>query len=326
MIGNIPLRRRRQTLAVVIWLMLMPLLVCTFLLLLTRASTAPIAMAYIVFMLFDSAPENGGRKWSFVREWSFWRWFKDFFPLTLVKTCELDPAKNYIFLYHPHGIISLGAFTNFGTEAGGFSKLFPGIDLRLLTLEANFRLPFWRDLILALGICSVSRRSCTNILTKGPGNSLMIVPGGASEALYAFPGTFDLVLKRRLGFVKLALRHGSSLVPVLGFGENDLWDQLPNPKGSIIFRIQKLFQKYASFSPPMFFGRGIFQYSFGIVPYRRPVYTVVGNPIDCPQLSSPTESDVIEYHKRYLEGVQKLYDEYKDSYASKRKTELSFVE
>ena len=66
----------------------------------------------------------------------------------------------------------------------------------------------------------MSRTSCDTILNMGPGHSCMIVVGGAAEALYAFPGTYDLVIKKRYGFIKAALRNGSHLVPVLSLGEN----------------------------------------------------------------------------------------------------------
>ena len=108
----------------------------------------------------------------------------------------------------------------------------------------------------------------------------MIVVGGASEALNAFPYTNDLVIKKRLGFIKVALRTGASLVPVFSFGENDIWDQVPNPKGSFIRYMQTVFQRYMSFSPPLFHGRGIFTYNFGFLPYRRPIFTVGKNVIN----------------------------------------------
>jgi 2-acylglycerol O-acyltransferase 2 len=76
------------------------------------------------------------------------------------------------------------------------------------------------------GICSVSRKSCINILGQGPGSAITIVVGGAAESLYAHPGTHDLTLKKRLGFIKVAIREGAQLVPVFSFGENDVsWEE-----------------------------------------------------------------------------------------------------
>jgi 2-acylglycerol O-acyltransferase 2 len=72
------------------------------------------------------------------------------------------------------------------------------------------------------GICSVSKRSCRNILRKGPGNAITIVVGGAAESLAAHPGTQDLTLRKRFGFIKVAIREGAQLVPVFSFGENDV--------------------------------------------------------------------------------------------------------
>ena len=78
--------------------------------------------------------------------------------MRLVKTSELDPSKKYVFCYHPHGVISVGAFGNFATDATGFSKKFPGIDIRVLTLGLNFYAPWTRELLLSVGMCSVSLR------------------------------------------------------------------------------------------------------------------------------------------------------------------------
>jgi hypothetical protein len=47
----------------------------------------------------------------------------------------LDPEKTYVFGYHPHGIISMGAAVCFATNACGFEEKFPGIDIRVLTLR-----------------------------------------------------------------------------------------------------------------------------------------------------------------------------------------------
>ncbi|KAG0753970.1 hypothetical protein G6F62_006881 [Rhizopus arrhizus] len=232
---------------------------------------------------------------------------------------ELDPEQNYLLGYHPHGIISMGAFANFATEATGFSKLFPGIKPSLLTLAQNFRIPIYRDLILALGMASVSRTSCENILSSDPGRSIVIVIGGAAESLNARPGFSDLVLKKRLGFIRIAIRHGSPLVPVFSFGENDLYDQLENDENSKLFMIQKKFQSIVGWALPLFHARGIFNYDIGIVPFRHQIATVVGKPIPVPVLedgqTEPTQEQLLAVQDLYIKELQRIYDKYKDTYA-----------
>ena len=51
----------------------------------------------------------------------------DYYPITLVKTNDFHPQKNYIFGYHPHGAFTEGAAIGLNTEACGFNDKFPGI-------------------------------------------------------------------------------------------------------------------------------------------------------------------------------------------------------
>jgi hypothetical protein len=83
------------------------------------------------------------------------------------------------------------------SKATGFSDQFPGITPHLLTLASNFKVPFYRDILMAMGIYSVSKASCSNILKAGPGSSITIVVGGAAESLSAHPGTVNLTLRKR---------------------------------------------------------------------------------------------------------------------------------
>ncbi|KAF9430940.1 diacylglycerol O-acyltransferase 1 [Entomortierella beljakovae] len=247
--------------------------------------------------------------------------------MTLVKEADLDPTKNYIFGYHPHGIISLGAFCVFGTEGLDFSKKFPGIKSRLLTLQSNFNIPIYRDVILANGCCSVSKSSCETILQSGPGNSITIVVGGAQESLAALPGTIDLTLKKRLGFIKIALVNGSSLVPTLAFGENDLYELYSAPHTSKTYKVQQLMKKVLGFTMPMFNGRGVFNYEFGLLPKRRPVHIVIGKPIHLEKVEgAPTTEQLLDAQKLYIDELMRIWDCYKDEYAPNRTQELQIVE
>ncbi|KAF3318281.1 diacylglycerol O-acyltransferase 1, variant 4 [Orbilia oligospora] len=269
-----------------------------------------------------------------IRNKRFWSYFCTYFPMRLHRSVELSPEENYIFGFHPHGIISHGAWGSFVTKTTGWDELFPGISNTLLTLESNFRLPFYREYLIGMGLGSVSRKSCEGLLGGVPGEvseadvhltiwdrapkvfrkrkgfvsgsatpltasttvmngtqpngrivldgekpamkkgqGITIVIGGAQESLFAKPG--NMTLKMRKGFLRVAVRTGAHLVPVLSFGENDLFDQLIPEKTSWVHKFQILVKKVFGFTIPLFHARGIFNYDVGLVPYRVPVNTVV---------------------------------------------------
>ncbi|KAG0285106.1 diacylglycerol O-acyltransferase 1 [Linnemannia gamsii] len=325
---RMPFKRRLQTLAVLTWISAIAVSLSLFFFLCTYKYLWPLVIAYLTWVLmFDKAPEKGGRRVQWLRNRRLWRHFAEYYPMTLIKEGDLDPSKNYIFGYHPHGIISMGAFCTFGTEGLNFSKRFPGIKPRLMTLQTNFNIPFYRDYILAHGCASVSRQSCEYNLRSGPGNSIVIVVGGAQESLASKPGTLDLTLKKRLGFIKLALVTGGSLVPTLAFGENDLYEIFSTNRTSKTYRFQQLVKKIFGFTLPMFNGRGIFQYDYGLLPRRKPVFIVIGKPIHVEKVeANPTSEQLHELQKQYIDAVLAIWERHKDKYAAGRTQELRIIE
>lgn len=220
----------------------------------------------------------------------------------------------------------MGALATFATEATGFSKAFPGIKPHLLTLTNNFHVPLYREVIMSLGISSVSRESCSNILASGPGQAITIVVGGAAESLSARPGTADLTLKRRLGFIKVAIQHGADLVPVFSFGENDIYNQMPNEKGTTVYVLQKKFQSMFGFTLPLFHGRGLLNYNLGLMPYRRRIVSVIGRPIHVQRCEKPSLEEVERVQRMYIEELTRIWNTYKDEFAKTRLRELSIVD
>ncbi|BGP52604.1 hypothetical protein JCM8202_004869 [Rhodotorula sphaerocarpa] len=322
----VPRDRRLQTLAVFAWTTMLPMMLGFFFILCSIPPLWPLIITYLVWVFcFDKAPLHGGRPQQWLRKSRVWVWFAGYYPVSLIKTANLPPNRSYVFGYHPHGVIGMGAIANFGTDATGFSRLFPGLRPHLLTLANNFHLPLYRELLLALGICSVSMKSCQNILKKGPGSTITIVVGGAAESLSAHPGTADLTLKRRKGFIKLAIRQGADLVPVFSFGENDIFQQMSNQRGSRLYRAQKKFQAVFGFTLPIFFGRGIFNYNMGLMPYRHPIVSVVGRPISVVQKDHPTDAELDEVQGRYIAELKSIWENYKEIYAKSRTKELSII-
>ncbi|EHA27226.1 hypothetical protein ASPNIDRAFT_126602, partial [Aspergillus niger ATCC 1015] len=269
-----------------------------------------------------------------LRSLGVWSIYASYFPARLHRSEPLLPTRKYIFGYHPHGIISHGAFAAFATEALGFAGLFPGITNTLLTLDSNFRIPFYREYALAMGIASVSRESCENLLSKGGidgegmGRAVTIVIGGARESLDALPHTLRLVLKRRKGFIKLAIHTGADLVPVLAFGENDLYEQVRSENHPVIHKLQMLVKHTLGFTIPLFHARGVFNYDVGLMPYRRPLNIVVGRPIHVVQQRDREKIDddyINHLHSLYVQELERIWEEWKDKYARDRTSEIEIV-
>ncbi|KAG7007117.1 rRNA-processing protein FCF1 [Physcia stellaris] len=331
---SVPLQRRLQTLIVLAHTVCIACFLTSFFLLAAVPLTWPLLIPYLLYILFSNAGTSGtlSHRSKLLRSSSVWSLFASYFPARLHRSAVLPPTRKYIFGYHPHGIISHGAFAAFATEALGFSQLFPGITNTLLTLDANFRVPFYRDYALAMGLASVSRESCENILSRGGANgegmgrAITIVVGGARESLDSKPYSLRLVLKRRKGFIKLAIRTGADLVPVLAFGENDLYDVISSDSHPLVYKGQMLVKKVLGFTVPLFHARGVFNYDVGLMPYRRPLNVVVGRPIKVIQQHEPESSYVDEMHTRYVGELQRIWEEWKDQFARGRNGEMEIVE
>ncbi|KAG8201274.1 hypothetical protein JTE90_016760 [Oedothorax gibbosus] len=326
---SLPLKRRLQTLAVFYYgtsflcLGFTMVTLSLYLFLYTQFFFLP--LLYFAWFFHDRNKCNeGGRRWEFLRRWRLWEYFADYFPVKMIKTAELDPNKNYIFGYHPHGILCYGAFCCFGTEGTHFSQVFPQITPRILTLEGQFWFPLHREHVMAAGACAATRESIEWLLTKeGKGNALILVIGGAAEALDAHPGVASLILKKRKGFVRLALKHGASLVPVFAFGENEIFEQVENRQGSFLRRMQDKMKNVFGFSAPLFHGRGVFQYNYGVMPFRKPIHVIIGKPIEVEKIPEPTEEDISKLHQKYIAGLTSLFEEFKPIYGPNVKFELN---
>ncbi|KFO29875.1 Acyl-CoA wax alcohol acyltransferase 2, partial [Fukomys damarensis] len=287
----------------------------------------PVTVLIFIWLAFDwKTPEQGGRRLNWVRRWRLWRYYCNYFPIKLLKTHDISPSHNYILVCHPHGLMSHAVFGNFATEATGFSKIFPGIIPYTLTLGAFFWVPFLREYVLSTGVCSVSQSSMDFLLTqKGKGNMLIVVVGGLAECRYSLPGSSTLVLKKRFGFVRVALRHGVALIPAYSFGETELYNQYIFSPGGLVNCFQMWFQSLVHVYPCAFYGRGFTRNSWGFLPYARSLTTVVGEPLSLPKIENPSEADVAKYHELYIDALRKLFNEHKTKFGISETQELEII-
>jgi len=270
----------------------------------------PVLILYLTLIyLFDrNVSKRGGRPSPFLRNLKIWKYLSDYFPAKVILQEPLDPSKKYIFASHPHGLFIWGLWANFMNNSNNIDGLLKDIPWRLLTLDPWFWIPWVRELYMALGFASVSKESCDYLLDHGI--APLIVVGGAEEAIDARPGTNKLILKRRKGFIKLALQHGANLVPMFTFGENEVYHPVWNSPGSLFRRFQLWVKGKTILLPTYFPGRGYLAF-----PMRHELITVIGSPIEVKKKASFDEKDVNELHQKYIEVLTALYNEYADKYA-----------
>ncbi|CDR46643.1 CYFA0S24e01816g1_1 [Cyberlindnera fabianii] len=362
---NTPSHRRLQTAAVLWHTVSIPVFVSLFFVILAVPLFWVFVIPYIIYLLLNKDPSNGGatKRYSmWFRSLKVWTYFCNFFPIKLFKSADLEPTfteveitdgfysiplltswfgikinrkpymksvrtgPKYIFGLHPHGVVSLSGFGAIGTEGAGWSKIFPGIPTCLMTLLNQFYIPIYREYLLALGVTSAARSNALKILKDD--YSLAIVVGGAQESLLARPGSNDIVLAKRKGFVKLALETGNTaLVPCYCFGENNVYNILEPGDNSFGKSLQYWLKKNFGFTIPFFHARGVFNYEFGLLPYRQEVTVVTGEPIMVPHEPGASKAVVDHYHGLYVEALKRLFDDYKTKFIKDgQNAELNIVE
>jgi len=315
----LPIQRRLQTFAAFYFLATFLFLgISTFILLACMVFYPGfnlVPLMYIGWWLYDldTCNQGGRRGWMvhWARRWKIWKYYADYFPIKLIKTAQLDPSKNYLICSHPHGILCFGAVGAFLTEGCGFSESFPGINPHLLTVEGQFWWPGCREFLMLGGACSVSKRSIAHLLGRPGGEAPVLVVGGVCEIINNVTSEIKLCLAKRKGFIKLALLHGTSLVPTFSFGETLIYNSVP---GSFVDKFQHFVESFIGFAPVMFLGRGLLQYKFGILPHRKPINVVMGEPIPVTKNSSPSSDEIEELHEKYVDSLIFLYNKYKSIY------------
>jgi hypothetical protein len=88
---------------------------------------------------------------------------QSYFPLHAIRMAPLDPQRQYIFGWHPHGILVLSRIFCYG---GVWEHLFPGLDFRVLGATPMFFVPFCRDICLVGDTPSPAKPSATK--EEGP--------------------------------------------------------------------------------------------------------------------------------------------------------------
>lgn len=222
-----------------------------------------------------------------------------YFRGKIIRVTPLNPQDHYVMAFHPHGIMPTTAMWLLFTEQ--WRQLFPGVHPCLLTASVLHQIPLSRDVMQTYGSREVTRQAFTSTLEQK--QSVMLVPGGQAEMLEQHSGRKEVrVYTKHKGFIRVAIEHGTPLVPVLSFKEGELMDNVKAPM------LQRWFVKNLAFPFPYFpYGRG-----FLPIPRKVDTTVVVGAPIRVQKIASPTADDVDKVHVQYFAALEEMFHKYKD--------------
>ncbi|KAL4777237.1 hypothetical protein BDW60DRAFT_202148 [Aspergillus nidulans var. acristatus] len=289
-----------------------------------------VVLSYILHIkFFSNAHKTSAPKPSrWLRSSLMWKLHASYFPIRLYRSAPLSPRRKYVIGAHPHGIACHGIAGAFTADATGFETLFPGIVNRFLVKDAMFTAPLLREYLFARGQSGVSKDSCIQHLTRGGydlrgmGKAITISVGGSREYNIARPGTMGIVVKLRKGFIRLAVETGADLVPVLVFGENDLFAPIQFSRYSIKGLVAWAWEKAVGHKVAFSLGRFCM-----FIPFRRPLHVVVGRPISVRQQRfDVSEEYVEELQGRYIDELKRIWADWRDVFEEDASVKFEIVE
>jgi len=212
---------------------------------------------------------------------------------------DTEETPQYMAGFHPHGVMP-GSVVWFH-QCLQWGKLFPKLKMTPMVASIMHFVPCMRDFVQFLGLREVSRSVVEKTLREG--RTPVVVVGGQSEMFESRANDPRIrIVRFHKGFFRVAIQHGTPLLPVYSFGETKTYSLLEMPA------MQRFFKKRIGFPFPYVpFGRW-----FLPIPRRRPVTVVIGAPIPVQKNPNPTPEEIEEVCMKYFAELEELFEEFKD--------------
>jgi 2-acylglycerol O-acyltransferase 2 len=209
-----------------------------------------------------------------------------------------------IMVAPPHGVFPYGNILSMLVFPALFGHTFRG-----LASSAALRPPIFKQVLRSIGVIDASRNVARKALERK--ESLGISTGGVAEVFETNANDECILLKERVGLIKLAIRTGADIVPCYVFGNTKLlgcWHGEGIPHLSYI--LERISRKLG-FALILVYGR-----FFLPIPWRKPVLAVMGKSIPTHQIQceDPTPEQIETIQAVLLEEMEALFDRYKHLY------------
>jgi hypothetical protein len=149
----------------------------------------------------------------------------------IIETKPIDVADkilsgtNYLCVCQPHGALSI---TGIASAINASRPEFAG-KLNTAVADAVLYTPIIKHVMGIFGLISASKSSMKKTLKKkGLAGTIVLYVGGMAELFLTCETKERLYLKKRKGFIKLALTEGVDIVPIYLFGNTSVLSVLKN--------------------------------------------------------------------------------------------------
>lgn len=131
------------------------------------------------------------------------------------------PEGPILYLAHPHGLFSMAPFLHW---AAGCTEWPQQKKVHIAVHSIFFKIPIVCEVMEHFGAIEATEEEIKKKLLDG--TSVAVLTGGIRELHETAPGKMRLVLKKRAGWVRIAKELQIPIVPILTFGENELFPPL----------------------------------------------------------------------------------------------------
>jgi len=238
---------------------------------------------------------------------------KQSFPVSYSTTDDSSPHGPSLYLFHPHGLFTVSHYVHVGTRMTEWrDKNIQGTALHLL-----WWLPFGKELLETHRFVPSHYSEMKQVIENG--QSLSVTLGGIREITMSRDNNITLSIASKRGVFRLALETGTPLVPVIAYGENEIYQQTDN---WFIRHLNTLLLKYHMFLAIPTWKSWKTWWSLFQQPLEHPIHTCVGTPIAVTKKDTPTEDDIQALRELYFSELRALYDRTRPAHYEKELTIL----
>jgi hypothetical protein len=195
-----------------------------------------------------------------------------------------------LYMWHPHGMLSLTPILHTIRKKLG----------KIACVQIFHKIPIVRDMYHFVGSIPADYSAMRTCLEK---ESLSVIPGGIREMMLSGSKTMRLVLNERIGVFKLALETGTPIVPIITFGEDELFPPLDMP---ILRSINQWLYSNWKFAVPLMSITSVANWIHLADSPLPPIRSYSGEPIEV-EKTEASKDKIQELREKYRESLKKLF-------------------